>query len=172
MSFEVTSQDLADGAQLPAAQTSAHFGVPGGQDLSPQLAWSGAPAGTRSFAVTVMDPDAPRGAFCHWAVVNIPLEVDSLPEGAGGAPDGMGPSGDEAGLPVGSVELVNDAGFAGFVGGAPPRGSGPHRYIATVHALDVPQLPATPRTHGAKALKDIAAHEIGRAAITAVHETR
>ncbi|WP_077488233.1 YbhB/YbcL family Raf kinase inhibitor-like protein [Sinomonas mesophila] len=170
MSFEVTSQDLVEGGELPAAQASAHFGIPGGQDLSPQLAWSGAPEGTRSYAVTVVDPDAPRpGGFCHWAVVNIPAEVDQLPEGAGGAPDGMGPSGDVAGLPLGSVELVNDAGYSGFVGAGPPPGAR-HRYVVTVHALDVGSLPATPRTHGARTLDDIAAHELARAGFTTHYE--
>ena len=170
MSFEATSQDLEDGAELPAAQASAYFGIKGGQDLSPQLGWSGAPEGTRSYAVTVVDVDAPRaGGFCHWAVVNIPVEVDQLPEGAGGAPDGMGPSGDAAGLPVGSVELVNDAGYAGFVGAGPPPGTR-HRYVVTVHALDVASLPATPRSQGARLLDDIAAHELARAGFTAHYE--
>jgi Raf kinase inhibitor-like YbhB/YbcL family protein len=172
VTFEVTSQDLVDGGELPRSQASAYFGLDG-QDLSPQVSWSGAPEGTRSFAVTVMDPDAKRaGGFCHWAVVNIPAAVDELPEGAGGAPDGMGPSGDEAGLPVGSVELTNDAGFAGFVGAGPPKGSGPHRYVLTVHAVGAERLPATPRSTGSRVLKDIRDHELASASITCRFEVR
>ncbi|WP_369046122.1 YbhB/YbcL family Raf kinase inhibitor-like protein [Sinomonas sp. P10A9] len=170
--FKLTSQDLVEGGVLPQPQVSAYFGLDG-QDLSPQLSWSGAPEGTHSFAVTVMDPDAPRaGGFCHWAVVNIPSAVDELPEGAGGAPDGMGPSDSEAGLPSGSLELVNDAGYNGFVGAAPPRGSGPHRYVVTVHALSADVIPGTPRTKGSRALRDIAAHELATASLTCTFEVR
>ena len=172
MTLQLTSQDLVDGGTLPRPQTSAYFGLDG-QDLSPQLSWSGAPEGTRSFAVTVIDKDAPRaGGFCHWAVVNIPAAVDELPEGAGGSPDGMGPSDSEAGLPNGSLELANDAGYNGFVGAAPPRGSGPHRYVVTVHALSVELVPGTPRTKGSRALEDIAAHELATASLTCTFEVR
>ncbi|GHG52824.1 hypothetical protein GCM10012320_23270 [Sinomonas cellulolyticus] len=170
--FVLTSQDLVDGGELPQPQTSGYFGLDG-KDLSPHLAWSRAPEGTRSFAVTVMDPDAPRaGGFCHWAVVNIPAAVDELPEGAGGAPDGMGPADTDAGLPNGSLELLNDAGFTGFVGAAPPRGSGPHRYVVTVHALSVELLPGTPRSKGSRVLKDILEHELASASLTAHFEVR
>lgn len=73
-SFTVTSTTVADGAAWPSAQRSA--GVPGGKDVSPQLSWSGAPEGTRSYAVTVYDPDAPTGSgFWHWAVADIPAAV-------------------------------------------------------------------------------------------------
>ena len=82
--FTVTSTSVEDGKPLPAAQMSGMLGVPGGRDTSPQLSWSGAPDGTRSYAVTVYDPDAPTmSGWWHWAVVNIPADVTSLPEGAG-----------------------------------------------------------------------------------------
>ena len=100
--FSVTSTTISDGEPLPPAQMSGAFGVPGGQDISPQLSWSGAPDGTRSYAVTIYDPDAPTGAgFWHWAVADIPASVTELPEGAG---DGTG-----AMLPEGAFELNNDA---------------------------------------------------------------
>ena len=86
-SFPVTSTDVEPGRRLAAEQHSAVFGVPGGADVSPQLAWSGAPAGTRSFAVTVFDPDAPiPSGFWHWGLVDIPGDVRELPAGAG-SPD-------------------------------------------------------------------------------------
>ena len=105
----------------------------GGQDESPQLSWSGAPAGTKGYAVTVFDPDAPTASgFWHWAVLNIPADVTSLPAGAG--------SRDGAALPAGALQLKNDAGFAGYLGAAPPTGHGPHRYLIMVHAVDVDKL--------------------------------
>jgi Raf kinase inhibitor-like YbhB/YbcL family protein len=132
-SFTVTSTDVADGQPLKPAQWSGLFGVPGGQDISPQLSWSGFPAGTRSFAVTVFDPDAPiPSGFWHWAVHDIPATVTSLPSGAG-SPGG-------AGLPPGAIQLPADGGFVQYVGAAPPEAHGPHRYFIVVHALDVETL--------------------------------
>lgn len=82
-SFTVTSTDVTDGQALPLAQMSAIFGVPGGKDLSPQLSWSGAPAETKSYTVTMYDPDAPSGSgFWHWAAADIPASVTGFPTGA------------------------------------------------------------------------------------------
>jgi Raf kinase inhibitor-like YbhB/YbcL family protein len=81
--FHLSSASFQDGQTLPPAQRSGKMRA-GGQDESPQLSWSGAPAGTRSYAVTVFDPDAPgRGGFWHWAVLDLPADVTSLPAGAG-----------------------------------------------------------------------------------------
>jgi Raf kinase inhibitor-like YbhB/YbcL family protein len=163
-SFTLTSDNVADGEPLPAAQLSGMFGVPGGRDASPQLSWSGAPEGTKGYAVTVYDPDAPTGSgFWHWAVANIPADVTSLPEGAG---DDTG-----SGLPESAVQLPNDARAARFVGGAPPAGHGPHRYFVTVTALDVVDLgvpaDATPAYLGFT----MAGHVLGRAWLVATAET-
>ncbi len=136
-SFELTSTDIADGATLSAPQRSGILGA-GGEDVSPQLSWSGAPEGTASYAVTVYDPDAPTVAgFWHWAVFDIPASVTGLPSGAG---DESG-----SGLPAGAVQLPNDASLARYLGAAPPPGHGPHRYFVVVHALDAASLdiPAT-----------------------------
>lgn len=161
-SFTVTSTTVADGAAWPSAQRSA--GVPGGKDVSPQLSWSGAPEGTRSYAVTVYDPDAPTGSgFWHWAVADIPAAVTELPEGAG---DDTGP-----GLPEGAFQLPNDARAARYIGAAPPAGHGPHRYFVVVHALDVESIgipaDATPAVLGFT----MAGHILGRAVLTATAET-
>ncbi|MEV0041446.1 YbhB/YbcL family Raf kinase inhibitor-like protein, partial [Streptomyces sp. NPDC050804] len=83
-SFTVTSTTITDGAAWSPEQLSGLSGVPGGKDVSPQLSWSDAPEGTKSYAVTVYDPDAPTGSgFWHWAVADIPATVTELPEGAG-----------------------------------------------------------------------------------------
>ena len=84
-SFTVTSTDVTDGQALPPAQMSGIFQVPGGKDLSPQLSWSGAPAETKSYTVTMYDPDAPSGSgFWHWAVADIPASVTGSPQRSGG----------------------------------------------------------------------------------------
>jgi Raf kinase inhibitor-like YbhB/YbcL family protein len=135
-SFTVTSTDVTDGQQLSMPQVSGVFGA-GGEDRSPQLSWSGFPEGTRSFAVTVYDPDAPTASgFWHWAVANIPASVTELPSGAGDKDDPQ--------LPDGAVQLRNDGGFAGFVGAGPPQGHGPHRYYIVVHAVGTERLDVGP----------------------------
>jgi Raf kinase inhibitor-like YbhB/YbcL family protein len=129
-SFTLTSTDVSDGQELPREQYSGLFGVRGGKDRSPALSWSGAPPETRSYVVTVYDPDAPTGCgFWHWIVANIPASVTDLPAGAG----------DEGGknLPAGALLLRNDAGSTRFIGAGPPPGHGPHRYFIIVQALDV-----------------------------------
>jgi Raf kinase inhibitor-like YbhB/YbcL family protein len=131
-SFTLTSTDIADGQQLSEPQVSGIMEA-GGEDVSPQLAWSGFPEQTKSFVVTVFDPDAPTASgFWHWAVVDLPASVTSLPSGAG----------DETGsaLPEKSFQLANDAGLRRYVGAAPPAGHGRHRYFTAVHAVDVESL--------------------------------
>lgn len=161
-SFTVTSTTVNDGAAWPAEQRSS--GLPGGKDTSPQLSWSGAPEGTKSYAVTVYDPDAPTGSgFWHWAVADIPATVTELPEGAG----------EDTGshLPKGAYQLPNDARVARYTGAAPPAGHGPHRYFVVVHALDIPSTgvpaDATPAFLGFT----MAGHTLGRAVLIATAET-
>jgi len=113
---------------MPLPQLSKAFGVEGGEDLSPQLSWSGFPNDTKSFVVTCYDPDAPTvSGFWHWIMYDIPATVTSLSAGAD---------------PPGNAKLLkNDAGFVGFCGAAPPPGHGTHRYIFCVTALPVEKLP-------------------------------
>jgi Raf kinase inhibitor-like YbhB/YbcL family protein len=163
-SFTVTSTTVQDGARFAAPQHSGMFGVPGGEDVSPQLSWSGAPAGTKSYAVTIYDPDAPtQSGFWHWAVANIPAGTTSLPEGAG---DDKG-----SGLPDGAYQIPNDARGARFIGAAPPAGHGEHRYFITVHALDVEDLGVPAEATPAFLNFNIFSHILGRAVIVATAET-
>ena len=160
--FQLTSADVTDGAPLDEPQASGVMGA-GGEDRSPQLSWSGFPEGTKSFAVTVFDPDAPtHSGFWHWAVANIPVSVTELPSGAG---DRSG-----SGLPEGAVQLRNDAGFPGFVGAAPPAGHGPHRYFVTVHAVDVDRLDVPPDASCAFLGFTLFSHTLARAVLVGTHE--
>ena len=128
--FTLSSADVTDGQPLNRAQVSGIMGA-GGEDRSPQLSWSGFPEQTRSFAVTVFDPDAPTASgFWHWAVANLPATVTELPAGAG----------DGSLLPGDALTLPNDAGLRRYVGAAPPAGHGYHRYFVAVHAVKVERL--------------------------------
>jgi Raf kinase inhibitor-like YbhB/YbcL family protein len=104
-----------------------------GHNISPALAWKGAPAGTKSFAVTVYDPDAPTGSgWWHWVVFNIPPSVTSLPKNAGDLKANL--------MPAGAVQSRTDFGAPGYGGPCPPKGDKPHHYIFTVFALDIDHL--------------------------------
>ncbi|MFF8022889.1 YbhB/YbcL family Raf kinase inhibitor-like protein [Streptomyces sp. NPDC007896] len=131
--FAVRSADVADGAPLPVAHFAAMSGAAGAEDRSPQLSWDGFPAATRSFVVTMYDPDAPTpSGFWHWAVADIAADVTSLDAGAGTPGNG--------GLPDGAFHVSNDVRATAYVGAAPPPGTGKHRYYIAVNALDVPSV--------------------------------
>lgn len=118
--FDVSSEDITEGERL-----ADHLA--GDNATSPQLRWSGAPEGTKSFAITCFDPDAPTASgFWHWSAFNIPADVSELPAGAAS----------EDGLGVGAVVLAGDSGVQGYYGANPPAGHGPHRYLYVVHAVD------------------------------------
>lgn len=139
--FTVTSPAFSDGGSIPMAQVFNGFGCKGG-DVSPPLHWSGAPAGTKSFAVTIYDPDAPSGSgWWHWVVFNIPANVSSLPAGAGAV--------DSHTLPAGAVQARTDFGFSNYGGPCPPVGDPPHHYQVTVYALKLAKLPLTADASGA-----------------------
>jgi len=158
MSFTLTSTDIRDGGVLPDAQVQA-LG-----NTSPQLAWSGAPEGTKSYAVTCYDPDAPTGSgFWHWTVANIPADVTELVAGAGS------PGGD---LPKGAIQGRTDFGQPGFGGAAPPAGHGPHRYIFTVFAVDVESLDVNADNSGAVYGFNLHFHTLAKASITATYENK
>jgi hypothetical protein len=137
------------------------FGCSGG-NVSPELRWEQAPKETKSFAVTVYDPDAPTGSgWWHWVIFNIPPNVTSLPAGAG-TPDG-------GGAPPGSVQSMTDFGRPGYGGPCPPAGDKPHRYIFTVYALKVDQLPLQQGASGAMVGFYLHQNALAKASFTATY---
>jgi Raf kinase inhibitor-like YbhB/YbcL family protein len=155
--FTLTSTDLKDGA-FADAQVLNTFGC-SGDNVSPQLSWTNAPAGTKSFVLTMFDPDAPTGSgFWHWVVVNIPASTSALPNGA---------SKDATKLPVGSLETRTDLGAPGYGGPCPPARDKPHRYVFTLHALKVEKLDVDLQTSAALVGFNVHMEEIGQATLTA-----
>ena len=134
MAFTVTSNSFKDGDYLRGDYIlSADFGFGcAGGNKSPHLRWAGAPEGTKSFAVTCYDPDAPTGSgFWHWLVANIPANVSGLAEGAGNA---------NGKLPAGALQTRTDFGAPGYGGPCPPAGDHPHRYLFTLFAVNADKL--------------------------------
>lgn len=128
--FELSSPELKPNQKMPKAQEFNGFGCTG-DNLSPALAWKNPPKGTKSFALTVYDPDAPTGSgWWHWVVYNIPADATSLPAGAGV----------KTPLANGILQGRNDYGAQAFGGACPPQGDKPHHYIFTVYALKVDKL--------------------------------
>lgn len=139
--FQLASPTIKNKSTIGNEHVFNGFGCTGG-NVSPELRWSNVPKDTKSFAVTVYDPDAPTGSgWWHWLIFNIPPSVTALPAGAG-TPDGSG-------APQGSIQSMTDFGQPGFGGPCPPQGDKPHRYIFTVFALKVDQLPLKPEASGA-----------------------
>jgi Raf kinase inhibitor-like YbhB/YbcL family protein len=129
-----------------------------GKNLSPELSWSGAPKGTKSFALNVYDPDAPTGSgFWHWVVFDIPASVTALPKGAG---DAKG-----AGLPAGALQARNDFGEAGYGGPCPPKGA-PHHYHFNLFALDVEKLGVDGTASAAVVGFYVHSHTLAKATLT------
>ncbi|BAL89156.1 putative phospholipid-binding protein [Actinoplanes missouriensis 431] len=163
--FTVTSTDVRDGEPMALRHASGVFGA-GGQDVSPQLSWSGFPAETLSFVVTAYDPDAPTGSgFWHWAVADIPASVTELATSAGAEGD--------AALPEGAWHVANDARLRRYIGAAPPAGDGRHTYYVAVHAVDVESVAAigvdresTPAFVGFA----LSGHTLARAVLTPYYE--
>jgi Raf kinase inhibitor-like YbhB/YbcL family protein len=161
-SFTLSSKDIAEGEFMAKAQEFNGFGCNGG-DLSPQLTWSGVPDGTKSFAITAYDPDAPTGSgWWHWQIVNIPHTVTEIAAGAGSLKEGLAPEG--------SVQIANDFGYRGFGGACPPEGHGVHHYRFTVHALSVEKLELPEEASGALTGYMINANTIATSTIESLYK--
>jgi Raf kinase inhibitor-like YbhB/YbcL family protein len=153
--FTVTSSDLRDGASVGNAQVYNQDECKGA-NASPQLSWRNAPAGTKSFAVTVFDLDAPGPGWWHWAVADIPNTIESLP-----------PNASASGYlkRIGAIEARNDYGDVGYGGPCPPPGK-PHRYVVTVFALNTADLRLGPARHAL-----MFDHEINTSVLAKAHIT-
>ena len=153
-SFTVTSEDVTDGQPLKDDQVAAKG------NKAPQLSWSGAPEGTKSYTVTCFDPDAPTpSGFWHWVLVDLPADVTSLEAGAA--------SGE---LPGKAFHVRNDAGEAGFTGAAPPQGDQVHRYFFVVHAVGEETLGVDPSASPAVVSFNLAFKTLARAIIHGTYQ--
>ena len=159
MAGDFTLQSTDIGAQLTEVQEFNGYGCTG-QNVSPQLSWSNAPKGTKSFVITMRDTDSPIGIiWWHWLVINIPANVTEI------ATDASGKA-----MPKGAIELKNNYGTIGFGGACPPKGDKAHRYVFTVFALDVDALPITERRNDALLGNLIKTHTIAKASITSYYQ--
>ena len=156
----LTCPDLAPGARVGASQIGDRFGCAGG-NRSPALIWSGAPAGAKSFAMSLFDPDAPTGAgFWHWVIFDIPASATSLPAGAGDPNSALAPPGAVAGR--------NDAGAIGYFGPCPPEGDKPHRYRFELEALDVAKLGLDAGAAAASVAERVRRHLLAKATLIGI----
>jgi Raf kinase inhibitor-like YbhB/YbcL family protein len=156
--FTLASRDFRPGGTLEDAQVYKGFGCDGG-NVSPDLGWKNAPPGTKSFAVTVYDPDAPTGSgWWHWLIFDIPAAVAHLPAGAGD-PKKL--------APAGSVQSRTDFGTEGYWGPCPSKGDKPHRYVFTVYALKVEKLGTPATASGAMVGFGLNSQALAKATVTA-----
>jgi hypothetical protein len=156
--FRLRSPTVAPNSMLSNDQVYSGFGC-SGKNISPALSWSGAPSATKSFAVTIYDPDAPTGSgWWHWVVYNIPATVTALPAGAGNA-GGQ--------LPAGALQGHTDFGTPGFGGACPPAGDKPHRYIFSVYALKTDRIDVPDEASAAMVGYMIHANSLAKASLTA-----
>jgi Raf kinase inhibitor-like YbhB/YbcL family protein len=158
--FVLTSPDVHSGRKIGTSHVLDVMGCTG-DNISPALQWSRAPADTKSFAITIYDPDAPTGSgFWHWVVYNIPATVTRVASGAGDPKKNL--------LPAGAVQGITDLGAPGYVGPCPPKGDPAHHYIYTVHALDTDRLDLPAGSTPAFVGFNLHAHRIAKATMTPI----
>ena len=159
--FKLSSPEIKANSTIPKSFEFNGFGC-SGENKSPALKWGGAPKDTKSFAVTVYDPDAPTGSgWWHWMVINIPADVTELAAGAGVA--------NSTTLPKGAVQNRIDFGVAAWGGTCPPQGDKPHHYIFTVYALKADKLDVPADATAALTGFMIHANALGKASFTATY---
>ena len=158
--FTLSSPQFADGATIANDQVFDSWGFEGG-NVSPALAWSGQPSGTRSFALMVHDPDAPTGSgWWHWIVYKIPATTASLPAGAGNPSKKL--------MPAGALQGRTDYGTVGYGGPAPPPGP-PHHYHFRLYALKVEKLDLPADASAAMIGFNVRANALGEALLTGMY---
>jgi len=159
--FTLISNDIEEGKPMAKAHEYTGFGC-NGANLSPHLSWTGIPKGTKSFAVTVYDPDAPTGSgWWHWQIINIPVDITELPPGAGS-------ENRKNAIPK-TVQIENDYGAPGFGGACPPAGDKPHRYQFTVYALSVEKIDVQATASGALVGYMIKSHSLASSSIESLY---
>ena len=160
--FRLTSADFTPGATLSDEQAFDGMGCTG-RNVSPALRWSGAPAGTKSFALLLHDPDAPTGGagWWHWIAYDIPAQTTELRKGAGKA--------DGSAMPAGAASVANDYGTPGYGGPCPPAGDKPHRYVFTLYALKVDKLELPQGAHAPVVGFVANANTIAKASVTGMY---
>jgi Raf kinase inhibitor-like YbhB/YbcL family protein len=157
--FKLTAPDLESKGRITLAHVFNGMGC-GGQNTSPALNWSGAPAGTKSFAVTAYDPDAPTGSgWWHWVIYNIPADATGLAAGAGNGRN----------APRGSQEGRTDFGSKGYGGPCPPAGDKPHHYHFKVFALKVDKLDVPGDASAAMVGFNLNANKLATATVTGLY---
>lgn len=156
--FTLKSPQLQEDSQLNEEQVFSGFGC-SGKNISPALHWESAPENTKSFAVTVYDPDAPTGSgWWHWIIFNVPGNVADLAKNSGNPTAGL--------APAGSIQSITDFGQPGYGGACPPQGNKPHRYQFTVYALDIENLPLDENASGAMVGFYLNQHVLAKSTIT------
>ena len=159
LALTVSSTSIVNDARLPEKHVFNGWGL-SGENLSPQLSWSGAPEGTKGYAVTCFDPDAPTpSGFWHWLLLGIPADVSSLAVGAGTAEN----------APQGAFHVANDFGNKMYDGSAPPAGDRAHRYLVAVHALDTDDLGLDDTASAAVTAFTMGGHTLARGVISATY---
>lgn len=151
--FQLTSPAFKDRKRIPVKYATEE--VTGGKNLSIPLQWENVPEGTKSFAIAMVDKHPVANNWVHWLVINIPSDVDSLPEGASGK-----------NMPPGSKELNNTYGYQGYGGPQPPPGTGDHDYVITVYALNVGKLDLDADTSLSELMQAISDKEVASAQLT------
>lgn len=153
MPFTLSSPAFAQNCPIPRRYSGE------GHDVSPPLAWTDPPKGTRSLVLTVTDPDAPGGTFHHWTLIDIPADRRALAENFSEA-EPLGPM----------LQLRNGFGREGYGGPLPPRGHGPHRYVFTLHALSVETLDADPEADPATVILGLPEATLATASLVGLYE--
>jgi Raf kinase inhibitor-like YbhB/YbcL family protein len=159
--FELTSPDIAPGAKISEEYVYNGFGCTG-KNVSPTLKWSGAPGGTKSFALMLYDPDAPTGSgFWHWVMFDIPANVTELPQGAGDLKSGK--------PPAGAIQSLNDFGVPGYGGPCPPQGDPQHHYHFMLFAVNADKLGPDANATGAFVGFNLHFHTLAKTEFVAVY---
>lgn len=159
--FSISSTDMVNQKPLSIQQVFNKSGCNGG-NLSPQISWQHAPTGSKSFAITLYDPDSPVGSgWWHWIAFDIPSTTNGLPTGAGNSTDKM---------PIGSIQARNDFGENNYGGPCPPAGDKPHHYILTVWALDTDKLPVSMPSTADQISLTLNSHKLAKASLISTYQ--